>query len=88
MSGLDPFDIPDGTDYNDPRITKLTQIRFLCAIRMQIGIPPGCMVNVPNKGPQLQLPEPIVTLGNTSDNVTFNMYCSDIDLVNNSLPKR
>lgn len=84
--GLNPFDIPDGTDYRDPRINKLTEVRFVCGIQMQSGIPPGCVVNVPKKGPQVQLPEPIVTLGNTSDNVLFNMYCSSITVIKNNPP--
>ncbi|XEU97491.1 hypothetical protein FSHL1_002777 [Fusarium sambucinum] len=76
--GINPFDIPDGTDWNDERIQKLFKNRLVCAIRMQTGIPPGCIINVPNKGPQLQLPEPIVDLGRSSEAVSFNMYCSDI----------
>jgi hypothetical protein len=49
--GIHPFDIPDGTDWKDERIQKLYQVRLICAIRMRTGIPPGCIVNVPNKGP-------------------------------------
>ena len=79
--GLNPFEIPNGTDYNDTRIKKLTMVRFVCAIRMQSGIPPGCI----DKG-QLKLPEPIVKLGKTSDNVLFNMYCSDITIIKNNPP--
>jgi hypothetical protein len=86
--GLNPFDIPDGTDWNDERIKRLTEVRLVCVIRMRTGIPPGCVVNVPNKGPQIQLPEPIVTLGKTSESVHFNMYCSDITIIKNSPPSR
>ncbi|CVL06137.1 uncharacterized protein FMAN_03876 [Fusarium mangiferae] len=84
--GISPFDIPDGTDWEDERIQKMYQVRLICAIRMRSGIPPGCVVNVPNKGPQINLPEPIVNLGKTSESVTFNMYCSDITIIKNSVP--
>jgi hypothetical protein len=84
--GINPFDIPDGTDWKDERIQKLYQARLVCAIRMRTGIPPGCIVNVPNKGPQLQLPEPIVTLGKTSEAVLFNMYCSEVAIIKNNVP--
>ena len=82
--GVDPFQIPSDTKWTDDRIQKLFRIRFVCAIRLQAGIPPGLVKNVPGKGPQLQLPQPIVTLGNTSDNVLFNMYCSDITVIKNT----
>lgn len=84
--GINPFDIPDSTDWEDERIQKMYQVRLICAIRMRSGIPPGCVVNVPNKGPQIILPEPIVNLGKTSESVTFNMYCSDITIIKNSVP--
>ncbi|KAF4339364.1 hypothetical protein FBEOM_6778 [Fusarium beomiforme] len=85
--GISPFDIPDGTDWNDERVQKLYQVRLVCAIRMRTGIPPGCIVNVPNKGPQIQLPEPIVTLGKTAENVLFNMYCSEVTIIKNNIPR-
>lgn len=84
--GISPFDIDDGTDWSDERIQKLTEARLVCAIRMRTGIPPGCIVNVPNKGPQLKLPEPIVTLGKTAESVLFNMYCSEITVIKNNAP--
>ncbi|EXL67509.1 hypothetical protein FOPG_16381 [Fusarium oxysporum f. sp. conglutinans race 2 54008] len=37
-------------------------------------------------GPQILLPEPIVTLGKTSESVTFNMYCSEITIIKNNVP--
>ncbi|KAM0080372.1 hypothetical protein ACKRZS_007467 [Fusarium odoratissimum] len=84
--GINPFDIPDGTDWKDPSIQTLYETRLVCAIRMRTGIPPGCIVNVPNKGPQLKLPEPIVTLGKTSEAVLFNMYCSEVTIIKNNIP--
>ncbi len=79
--GINPFDIPKGTPWTDSRIQKLFQVRFVCGIRLQTGIPPGVIKNDPNKGPQLELPAPIVTLGASSDDVLFNMYCSDITVI-------
>ncbi|KAI9371420.1 hypothetical protein BJX61DRAFT_548260 [Aspergillus egyptiacus] len=84
--GLSPFDIPDNTDYSDNRIQKLTEARLVCAIRMRTGIPPGCVAKDPRKGPQIRLPEPIVTLGDSAENVKFNMYCSDITIIKNTPP--
>ncbi|KAF5649805.1 uncharacterized protein FTJAE_769 [Fusarium tjaetaba] len=84
--GVNPFDIPDGTDWKDERVQRLYEARLICAIRMRTGIPPGCIVNVPNKGPQLKLPEPIVTLGKTSEAVHFNMYCSEVTIIKNNIP--
>ncbi len=79
--GADPFKIPNDTAWTDDRIQKLFKIKFVCAIRLQAGIPPGSIKIIPGKGPQLQLPQPIVILENSSDNVMFNMYCSDITVV-------
>jgi len=84
--GISPFGIPDGTDWQDPRIQKLMTARFVCAIKMQSGIPPGMIKVVAGKGPQLALPEPVVTLGDTASNVLFNMYCSDVSVVLNTPP--
>ena len=81
QSGVDPFEIPDGTDTSDARIQSLLQVRFSCAVRLQVGIPPGLIQFVPGKGPQLQLPQPIVTLGTISDNVAFTLYCSDVTVI-------
>jgi len=83
---VNPFDIPDGTDYRDARVQKLAEVRFICGIKLEMGIPPGCVVNTPNKTPQLQLPQPIVTLGTTSESVLFNMYCSSVTVIENSPP--
>ncbi|WP_168790571.1 hypothetical protein [Paraburkholderia aromaticivorans] len=75
--GIDPFAIPDGTDYGDPRITTLTKNMFLVALRLRIGLPPGVM---PKDMP------PIVDLGSSANNVTFNLFCSDFQIVMNSPP--
>ncbi|SPJ81576.1 uncharacterized protein FTOL_08981 [Fusarium torulosum] len=84
--GLNPFDIPHVTDWGDERIQKLTKIRLLCAIRMRTDIPTGCVVKVPNKGPQLKLLEAIITLEKPPENVHFSMYCSEISIIKNNVP--
>lgn len=75
--GINPFDIPDGTDYDDDRITVLTRARFVCGFKMQIGLPPGFLPK--------DLP-PVVVLGNSANNVLFRMYCSQFSVVQNSPP--
>ncbi|CAN9347874.1 unnamed protein product [Alternaria sp. RS040] len=78
---VNPFDIPTDTPTTDPRIEKLFDIRFQCGVRLRAGIPPGLMQNVTGKGPQIKLPAPIVTLGNSANNVIFNIYCSDVSVI-------
>ena len=34
--GVNPFDIPDGTDYADDRITAINRARFIYGIKMQV----------------------------------------------------
>ncbi|CAG8951923.1 hypothetical protein HYFRA_00005728 [Hymenoscyphus fraxineus] len=86
--GINPFDIPHKTRTNDLRITKLTEIRFVCAVRMQIGIPPGCTVDSTNEGIKIELPEPIVTLGHTLERVSFNMYCHELTIIKIALKRK
>jgi hypothetical protein len=78
---VNPFEIPSGTSTTDPRIQKLYGVRFVCGIRLRTGVPPGLMQSVPGKGPQIKLPAPIVELGNSANNVSFNMYCSDVTVI-------
>ncbi|CAG8973268.1 hypothetical protein HYALB_00000029 [Hymenoscyphus albidus] len=86
--GINPFDIPHKTKTNDLRITKLTEIRFVCAVRMQVGIPPGCTVDGKSEGIKIELPEPIVTLGHTSERLSFNMYCYELTIIKNTLKNK
>lgn len=69
--GINPFDIPDETDYDDDRITVLTRARFVCGFKMQIGLPSGFLPK--------DLP-PVVILGNSANNLLFRMYCSQFSL--------
>lgn len=76
-NGVNPFDIDEDTPYDDPDITALTNAGFVVGIKMQIGIPPGYLPkNLP----------PIVDFGNSASNVIFNLYCSDITVIQNSPP--
>ncbi|RAH86125.1 hypothetical protein BO86DRAFT_434744 [Aspergillus japonicus CBS 114.51] len=75
--GIDPFDIDADTPYDDPQITAVTKARFMVGIRMQLGLPPG--VNPRDLS--------VVTLvGDRPDRVLFNMYCSQVTVIQNSPP--
>ncbi|KAK8219147.1 hypothetical protein M8818_000878 [Zalaria obscura] len=76
--GVNPFDIPDGTAWNDPRIQVLTKALFVCGVKIQMGLPPGVLPK--------DLPEPVVVLGNSANNVRFNMYCSQFSVIQNTPP--
>jgi hypothetical protein len=75
--GIDPFEIPNGTNYSDPRITTLTQNRFVVGLKLKIGLPPGVL--------PMDMP-PIVDLGSSANNVTFNLFCSEFQVIQNSPP--
>jgi hypothetical protein len=72
--GIDPFDIKDGTDYSDSRITKLTEQGFEVGLRLKLGLPPGV------KPKDLT----IVDLGSSANNVRFNLYCSELTIIQNT----
>ncbi|PYI14536.1 hypothetical protein BO99DRAFT_476965 [Aspergillus violaceofuscus CBS 115571] len=75
--GVDPFDIDADTPYDDPQITAVTKARFMVGIRLQLGLPPG--VNPRDLS--------VVTLvGDRPDRVLFNMYCSQVTVIQNSPP--
>ncbi|MET0514181.1 MAG: hypothetical protein ABW047_02465 [Nitrospiraceae bacterium] len=72
--GIDPFDIKNDTDYSDSRITKLTGQRFEYGLRLKLGLPPGV------KPKDLT----IVDLGSSANNVRFNLYCSELTIIQNT----
>lgn len=74
---IDPFEIPDGTDYDDERITRISnkQFGFDAAIKIKLGLP--------NMDPK-KLP-PIIELGSSAETVVFNMLCSEIKMIENAL---
>ncbi|GCB25750.1 hypothetical protein AAWM_08635 [Aspergillus awamori] len=73
--GIDPFDIPAETSPDDPRVAKLTEIKFNVGLRMKMGLPPGIMpVNLPA----------VVTLGGSANNVGFRLFCSEFTIVQNT----
>ncbi|RIW12898.1 hypothetical protein D0X99_17520 [Algoriphagus lacus] len=75
--GVNPFDIPDGTPYNDPRITTLTQNMFVVGLKIKMGLPSQILPK--------DLPY-IVDLGNAANNVRFNLLCSEFQIIQNSPP--
>lgn len=75
--GVNPFDIPDGTPYNDPRITTLTQNMFVVGLKIKMGLPSQILPK--------DLPF-IVDLGNSANNVRFNLLCSEFQIIQNSPP--
>lgn len=75
--GIDPFLIPDATDYNDDRIAKLTQCRFMVGLRLKMGLPPATL---PKNLPQ------IVEFSKGADQVIFNLLCSECMIVQNTPP--
>ncbi|KAI9148396.1 hypothetical protein HJFPF1_12228 [Paramyrothecium foliicola] len=76
-NGINPFDIPAGTDYTDPRIDPLTTALFCIGIKIQIGLPPGVFPK--------DLP-PIVRLGASAYSVDFNLMCSQFTIIQNQPP--
>lgn len=71
--GVNPFNIPKGTPYDDPRITACTNALFQVGIKMRIGIPRN--VNPRDLS--------IVKLGQNPLSVDFKMYYSDITVIEN-----
>ncbi|QIW97853.1 hypothetical protein AMS68_003371 [Peltaster fructicola] len=83
----DPFKIPSGTPWEETKeVTNLYKAGFVCAIRLQLGIPPGMVREVPGKGHQIVLPTPIVTLGSSAESVLFTMYCSELTVISSKPP--
>jgi hypothetical protein len=71
-NNVDPFTIPDNTSTDDPRIKSLLNARFMGGFKARIGLP-----HVPDitKLPQM------VLLGTSASQVTFNMYCSQFEII-------
>lgn len=75
--GINPFEIPKGTDYEDSRIDKLTEQKFAVGIKLKLGLPSGVLLgNLP----------PIIDLGSSANNVTFNLLSSEFEIVQNNPP--
>ena len=75
--GVNPFDIPNGTSYDDPRISTLTKNMFVVGLKIKMGLPSNILPK--------DLP-PIVSLGDSADNVRFNLLCSEFEIIQNSPP--
>ncbi|TVY78456.1 hypothetical protein LSUE1_G006517 [Lachnellula suecica] len=75
-NNVNPFDFPPDIDPEDPRIAAVTKARFLVGVKMQVGLPNGIApINLPD----------IVTLGKFANNVSFNLFCSELVVIENSL---
>lgn len=71
--GVDPFAIPAGADpQTTPEMERLQHARFMAGFRARLGLPPGV--------PPYKLPH-LVELGSDTAAVTFNMLCSEFDVV-------
>ncbi|KAH7131461.1 hypothetical protein B0J13DRAFT_642157, partial [Dactylonectria estremocensis] len=73
--GVNPFDIPTGTPTTDPRIQTLTGALFAVGVKIRMGMPPGVLPK--------DLPL-ILELGNSANNATFRMFCSDFQVIQNT----
>ena len=79
--GNDPFDLPDRTPYNDPRIELFNLANFSVAFRIGLGLPRGVHPRV--------LPEPVLQLNKGPDpfDATFTIYCSQFTVIWNDPPR-
>lgn len=72
-TGIDPFEIPaDADPGSHPELQRLYERGFMAGFRARLGLPPGYR---PNQIPNL------VALGSDTSAVTFNMLCSQFDIV-------
>lgn len=70
----DPFDIPaNAQPASDPNIKKLLGLRFMAGFRARLGIPAS--IQDPDEVPDL------VVLGGDTSAVTFNLLCSEFEIV-------
>ncbi|KAL6401761.1 hypothetical protein AUP68_14214 [Ilyonectria robusta] len=72
---VNPFDIPAGTPCDDVRIIALTKAQFWFGVKLQVGLPPSVY--------PMQMPGPVVDLTSGGDTVIYNMYCSQLSVVEN-----
>ncbi len=71
--GTDPFAIPANADPNGKDIKNLESARFMSGFKARIGIPENASpADIPN----------IITLPDKTGNVTFNLMCSQFQIVN------
>ncbi|KAK1691104.1 hypothetical protein BDP55DRAFT_627769 [Colletotrichum godetiae] len=72
---VNPFEIPDGTPADDPRVQTLTRNNFAVGVKIRIGVPPGKMPK--------QLP-PVLELGKINGKSLFRMFCSEFQVIQNT----
>ena len=72
-TGIDPFNIPvDADPSSHPELQRLYERGFMAGFRARLGLPPGYRPT--------QIPD-LVVLGSDTSAVTFNMLCSQFDIV-------
>jgi hypothetical protein len=70
-NGTDPFSVPQ-TNPSSQDLQNLLKARFMVGFKAQIGLPPGYLpANIPD----------IVTLGADTSAVSYNLMCSEFDVV-------
>ena len=79
-TGVDPFDIPDGTNYSDDRITNLTNHGFSVGLKIKIGLPPGITGQ--------DLKDLVVMKLKPEEKVTLYLYVSEFQIVQNNPEER
>ncbi len=70
--GVDPFEVPDGTDPQSKELWSVAAAGFVYGFRLQIGLP---LLDDPGSTPD------IVKLGVSAANVTFYLLSAELDLV-------
>jgi hypothetical protein len=80
-NGANPFEVKDGTSGTDDTVAALLNANFYYAVRIQMGMPPGFEDDFSKLKPD------VVVLGNSANNVTFNMFCEDLTVVAYNAPR-
>lgn len=75
--GVNPFEIPAGTPWSDPRIETLTRAMFVVGLQVRMGLPAGVE--------PADLPA-VVDLSLGASSVRFNTLCSEFVIIQNTPP--
>ncbi|MEO6920270.1 MAG: hypothetical protein ABI171_14815 [Collimonas sp.] len=70
--GVDPFTIPDGSDWKDPVMGKLNDAGFLYAFKAKLGLPAGV--------PLSQVPD-VIKLNKGNSQVTYQLFCAEFSVI-------
>jgi hypothetical protein len=74
-NNVNPFEIPAGTPWDDPRVVALSKVNFVGGYQFRMGVPPG--VNVKSLT--------MVELESDKTDIIFSMYCKELCVVQNTL---